>query len=399
MCTTLFQSLDLIQKLAVAGSVAGTAFLALALKRRNESLAFAHFPTLPEEALPGMSVVVAAKDEAETIGEALGSLLSLDYPDLEVILVEDRSTDRTYEVAAQVKEEHPQGHRLRLLRCRELPEGWLGKVHALHLGSKLATKPLILLTDADVHFEAESLKRAASIQQILQCDHLVAAPLIDARGFWEPVLVAFFLLMFTIRFQPNRVHKDKKSYVGVGAFNLLTRETMKACQFLEPLRLQITDDVHLGRLVKSLGREQYCVIAEDQIRVRWFEGLKGCILGLEKNAYAGLYYSLPMFWASLPLVAMPLVLPLALVGLGYPALAALYLLFLTLTGAVIPKACRLPRWVGLFFPLAAGVLVFTFSRSVWLAETRKGVRWRDTHYALDDLRAEHWAFLNEKAPL
>ena len=379
--------------------LAGLAFLALAVKRRGESLTFDHFPTLNDEALPGLSVVVAAKDEAQTIGPALRSLLELEYPDLELILVEDRSTDSTYQEALKVKETHAQGERLKILRCQELPAGWLGKVHALHLGCQHASKPLILLSDADVHFEKHSLKRAVSIQQILDCDHLVAAPRIDARGFWEPVLVAFFLLMFSIRFQPNRVHKKKKSYVGIGAFNLLTRETLEACQFLEPLRLQITDDVHLGRLVKSLGLTQYCVIAEDQISVRWFEGLRGCVLGLEKNAYAGMYYNLPMVLFSLPLVAMPLLFPVALILLGHPGLAALYLLFLVLMGMVIPKSCRLPRWVGFFFPAAAAVLVFTFCRSVWLAEKRGGVRWRDTHYSLDELREEHWAFLNEKAPL
>ena len=294
---------------------------------------------------------------------------------------------------------HPNGGRLKLLRCRELPSGWLGKLHALHSGCKETSKPLILLTDADVIFEPGSLRRAVSAQQILDCDHLVVAPHMETRGFWEPTLVALFLVLFAVRFQPSRVHKSRKSYVGVGAFNLITRSTLEECAHLEPLRLQVTDDVHLGRLVKSLGRTQYCLVAENEIRVRWFEGLRGCVLGLEKNAYAGLNYSLAFSLLVIAAVAVPALLPLALCWLGYSGWAAAYLGFLVLLGLAIPQAFELPKWVGFFFPAASLVLAFTFARSVWLAERRGGIVWRDTHYPLAELRQQHSWFLKEAAPL
>lgn len=385
-----------VQKLI---GLSAAAFLVSAFHKRRQSLTFEHFITLPDQELPPLSIVVAAKDEGLTIGPALESLLDLEYPELEVILVEDRSVDDTYQVALECQQRHPRGHRLVIERCKELPEGWLGKVHGLHLGARKARHPLILFTDADVHFAPESLKRAVSIQQVLSCDHLVAAPQIDARGFWEPLLTAYFLIMFAVRFQPSQVHTRKKSYVGIGAFNMLTRQTLERCHYLEPLRLQITDDVHLGRLVKSLGMSQYCVIAEDQIRVRWFEGLLGCVRGLEKNAYAGLNYSLP-FAVLVLLSLLGTALAPALMALtGKATWAGLYLLFLFLTGLTVPPSCRLPRWVGLFFPVAAGVLAYTFGRSVWLTEKQDGVRWRGTYYSLAELRKEHWRFLREKAPL
>ena len=373
--------------------------LFLAFRERSRMLTLDHFITLPDEELPSLTIVIAARDEAKTLGPALESLLNLDYPDLEIVFVDDRSRDRTQEIALAQKKRHPRGDRLKVLRCEELPEGWLGKVHALHLGAKASTRELILLTDADVVFEPGSLKRALSAQRVLDCHHLVVAPHMETKGFWEPLLVAFFLLMFAVRFRPGKVHLRKDVYVGMGAFNLLTRSTLEDCGYLEPLRLQVIEDVHLGRLVKSQGKRQYCVVGQALIKVKWFEGLWGCVKGLEKNSYAGLNYNLSFALAALPMVALPFWLPLALLALGLKAWAVGFLAFLFLMGCTIPESCRLPRWVGLAFPLAALVLAFTFARSVWLTERQRGVIWRDTHYGLEELRRAHHHFLEEVAPM
>lgn len=391
--------MDVIDQIGLILTLGACVFLLLAYREKTRNLTLSHFVTLPDEELPSLSIVVAAKDEQETIGAALDSLLALDYPDLEIILVDDRSEDETLQIAREKAAAHPRGERLTLIANRELPQGWLGKVHGLHLGVKASSKDLVLLTDADVVFESGSLKRALSAQKVLACDHLVVAPQIVTKGFWEPLLVGFFLIMFAVRFRPNRVHRDKKSYVGIGAFNLLTRSALQACGQLEPLRLQVTDDVHLGRLVKSQGMSQYCLVAEDRIKVRWFEGLWGCISGLEKNAYAGMNYSLPFALMGVLFVATPLWLPFTLTCLGYSHWALVYIGFTILLGLSIPDSCLLPKWVAFLFPLASLVLTLTFARSVVLAESRRGIVWRNTHYELEALRKEHWRFLREVAPI
>lgn len=385
--------------LGVTAVFSSAAFLLAARKIRGETLTFEHFVTLDDDELVPLSIAVAAKDEGHTIGPALSSLLELEYPELEIVLVDDRSTDDTFGVAERIKRTHPRGERLKLLRCDSLPAGWLGKVHALHLAVKECRHPLILLTDADVHFAPDSLKRAVSIQRVLDCPHLVAAPLIEAKGFWEPLLTSFFLVLFAVRFQPSLVHRRPKSYVGVGAFNLLTREALERVEYLTPLRLQITDDVHLGRLVKSRGLRQYCVIADSFVRVRWFEGFSGIVRGLEKNAYAGLNYSLGYAIFCIFGLLFGAFAPLLLATAGYLWWGLACWLFQGLVGLTIPASCRLPRWVGLFFPLAALALAYTFARSAWLTEKRKGVSWRDTHYSLSALRREHHRFLEEEASL
>ncbi|MCA9775764.1 MAG: glycosyltransferase [Candidatus Eremiobacteraeota bacterium] len=375
------------------------AVLVLGLRVRAESLGLEHFEALPDQELPGISVIIAARDEERVVEAALVSLLELDYPDLEVVFVDDRSVDRTGEIAKTLAENHPGGSRLKVITCRELPSGWLGKMHALHLGTKASTKPLVLLTDADVVFERDSLKRAASAQQVLQTDHLAVAPLIETSGFWEPALVSFFLVMFVAKFRPSRVHRDRKRFVGVGAFNMLTRQALERVEYLEPLRLQVIEDVHLGRLVKSRGMTQFCLISGDSIRVRWVEGLRGVVTGLEKNSYAGLDYSLPFSLAAIPIVAVPFWLPVALFILGLKGWAASYMLFCFLVGALIPRNFHLPTWVGLTFPLSALVLAYTFARSVWITEKQGGVIWRGTLYPLEELRAAHREFVRDVAPL
>jgi hypothetical protein len=368
-------------------------------KLNLNTLKLSHFETLPDEELPGLSVIIAARDEERVVRRSLESLLELDYPNLEVVFVDDRSSDRTGEIAAELAEHHPAGKRLNVLTVTELPSGWLGKLHALHLGVMASSQPLILLTDADVVFAPHSLKMAASAQRVLRADHLVVTPRVVTRGFWEPSLVSLFLVMFAVRFQPGQVHRNKKKFIGIGAFNMVTRQTMAMCEYLRPLRLQVLDDVHLGRLVKSRGLSQYCVIGEEQVRVRWIEGLRGCVYGLEKNAYGGLEYNLAYALLSAPIVCSPFWLPLALAVSGQIGWAVAYMLFCFLLGLLIPKECRLPRWVGLTFPLASVVLVFIFLRSTWLAERRQGVEWRGTRYPLDQLRAAHREFVDEIAPL
>lgn len=344
------------------------------------------FPPLPDSRLPALSIVVAARDEEEATEAALRSLLELDYPDWEVIFVDDRSSDATADIAERLQASHPQGFRLQVIRNRHLPEGWLGKVHALHLGVQRSRHPLLLLTDADVRFRPEALRRAVTAQQVLAADHLAVAPGFELRGFWEPALVTYFLLAFSLRYRPWAVHRDRKRYVGVGAFNLLTRETLMAVERLEPLRLQVVDDLQLGRMVKARGRRQFAILGHHGLEVRWFQGLSGLVHGLEKNAYAGLDYRPEMALATSLAAAAPCWSLVLIAGLFSPAWAALGYAVQMAIGALVARASGGRPWSGALLPLAGLVLAFTILRSAWLAERRQAIVWRQTRYPLPDLR-------------
>lgn len=351
------------------------------------------FPPLPDDRLPALSIVIAARDEAASIGTALSTLLDQDYPQLEVILVDDRSSDGTSEIADHVKRTHPRAERLTVIHNRELPDGWLGKVHALHLGVQATRHPLILLTDADIHYSPDALRRAVTAQQVLGADHLAVAPRFEVSGFWEPVLVAYFFVLFSARYQPSTVHRKKKKFVGVGAFNLLTRSMLERLEWLEPLRLQVVDDLHLGRMAKARGGRQFALLGQEAMSVHWFYGLRGVVTGLEKNAYAGLNYNWPFAIAASMFSALPfwsILVLLAYAGVGW---ALAWYGFQVLMGALSAKATGVPSWSGVAFPAAGLILAYVMLRSTWLAERRQAIIWRETRYPLDQLRQAHREFV------
>ena len=119
----------------IVAVLACLAVIGLGLRVRAETLGLEHFEALPDEELPGLSVIIAARDEERVVEAALRSILELDYPDLEVVFVDDRSSDRTGEIARALAHSHSRGERLKVLTCEGLPPGWLGKIHALHLGT------------------------------------------------------------------------------------------------------------------------------------------------------------------------------------------------------------------------------------------------------------------------
>lgn len=367
--------------------------LGAGLREARRGMLLRSFPLLPDDRLPALSIVIAARDEAGSVGAALTSLLNQDYPELEVVLVDDRSSDGTSQIADQVARTHPNAHRLTVIHNKELPRGWLGKVHALHLGVLATRYPLVLLTDADVHYSHDALKRAVTAQQVLQADHLAVAPRFEIHGFWEPVLVTYFFVLFAMRYQPWTVHRKKKRFVGIGAFNLMTREMLERMEWLEPLRMQVVDDLHLGRMAKARGGRQFALLGQESMSVHWFHGLSGVVKGLEKNAYAGLDYNLPFALAASLFAAFPfwsIIVFAAYAGAGW---ALVWYLFQVAMGALSARATGVPAWAGVALPAAGMVLSYTMLRSTWLAERRGAIIWRETRYPLAELRRAHQEFV------
>ena len=384
--------------MSFAASFTGLGLLAvcgLALETRR-LLRLQQFEPLPDERLPALSIVVAARDEAGTVGPAVASLLALDYPDLEIVFVDDRSQDGTAQAVRETAASHPGAARLKLIENRELPEGWLGKVHALHLGVKSARGGLILLTDADVVFAPDALKRAVSAQQILAADHLAVLPYVEGRGFWEPSLVTFLAAIFLVGFRPASLHRSHYRFIGVGAFTLLTRSMLEQVGWLEPLRFQVIDDGFLGMMVKARRGRQFALMGHEQMSLRWFDGLSGLVLGLEKNAYAATGYRLSVSALGALGTSAPLWLPILLGCLRGSGWGVAFYLLMSTAGLFVARATRVAPWTAFTLPLAGTVYAFALLRSAWLTERRGAVVWRNTAYSLEYLRSEHHAFFRRE---
>jgi hypothetical protein len=332
---------------------------------------------------------VPACNEAATIEPALRSLLSLDYPSVEVIAVDDRSSDGTGAIIERLASQHS---RLRLLRIGELPPGWLGKNHALHRGSQSACNEWLLFTDADVVFHPQTLRRVINWAARMGHDHVVALPKIEAHGFWEKLFVPYFMTIFNFRFRPWLTSDPTSpAYMGIGAFNLVRADRYHSFGGHAALRLEVTDDMKLGKLMKAHGARSGVVDGSGWVGVRWVIGLRGIIDGLTKNCFAGVDFRPGTATLSiLALLAGQVCPAIALLAGGWPAiLAGLTLAAMVWTAAANQPCARRRRVSGLWglgFPLAALIFCFILARSTLLAYRRRGIVWRGTYYALEELR-------------
>jgi cellulose synthase/poly-beta-1,6-N-acetylglucosamine synthase-like glycosyltransferase len=362
-----------------------------------------------------VSIIVPARNEEESIEQALHTLLTLDYDNYEVIAVNDRSTDQTGEIMERVAEslqsrklkrqnlppvspekgETRVGHplltsRLRVVHHRELPAGWLGKTHAMWTATNLAAGEWLLFTDADVMFKPESLRRALAYAEAEKADHVVVFPRMIMKQPGEYMMIAFFQTMFMFGHRPWKVADPKaRDHMGVGAFNLVRRSVYDAVGTYERLRMEVVDDMKLGKVVKNAGFAQRNVFGADLISVRWAKGAMGVVDNLTKNFFAVLSFQ---WWRTL-LSAFAL----AFINLGpflglwlahgwerVPYAMALGSMFLIYVG--MSWRSGVPPYYFLLHPVSTVLFIYTLLRSMALTLWNGGIVWRGTKYRLEELR-------------
>jgi glycosyltransferase involved in cell wall biosynthesis len=370
------------------------------LRRKSEQL-------LEPSEWPFVSVVVPARDEGHKIEAGLKSLLASDYPRLEIIAIDDRSRDETGQVMDRLSAECaitsplPLGEgigrdvddkpRLRVIHVTELPDGWLGKNHALQAGFEKANGEWLLFTDGDVVHDPQTLRRAMRFAIGRGIDHLPLYPDIVADGIFEAAFVTCFGLIFAAGTQPWLIPSRLPwFYAGVGAYNLVRRSALERANGFEPIRLDVMDDVKLGKLLKRTGSKCEVLRAGEALQIRWQQSAWACITGLEKNAFASANYSLPQLLWMMTVTTFVICGPIVgaiLAGdarIGYVAAAVLSHVLYGLTASLFGHSF----WL---FPLLVPsglAFVFAFLRSGWITLRQGGVRWRGTFYPLDLLRRQ-----------
>ena len=262
----------------------------------------------PDFSGPTLSVIVAARNEAKKIRPALLSLLQQDYPVLEVVVVNDRSADGTGQILEEMSLKHP---RLQTLTVDHLPKGWLGKNHALYLGSRKASGELLLFTDADVVMHPSTLSRAVHYLQDRGRDHLTLGADFILSGIWLKMFVAAFGLFFFSFLRPWKA-KDpsSRSYVGIGAFNLVRREVYRKIGTHQAICMRPDDDLKLGKLIKRNGHSQEFLFGTGLLAVQWYSSMGELIDGLMKNMFAGVDYRISTVLQISPATASALCLAL-----------------------------------------------------------------------------------------
>jgi len=344
-------------------------------------------PRLPEPAPPSprVSVIIPARDEAERIEGTLRRLLAQRAVELEIVVVDDRSRDATAAIVERIAREDA---RVRLVRVRELPAGWLGKTNACERGARAAGGEWILFTDGDIHLAPDVLARALAHAASEKADHVVLGPAIDGQTFCaRAATAAFGATMLPLLAAANS--DSKHGGIGIGAFNLVRRSAWEALGGHQKLRLEVVDDIGLGKLLARGGYRTRACFAGHDVVADWARRLRDVPRALEKNMFAQMDYSLAkalcfslaalLFWLA-PLVG-------ACVGgwAGWLAFAAMFSTIpASLKGARVTGAGLLPA---LLSPLFFFALPWAMLNSTFVTLARGGVLWRDTFHPLSELRA------------
>ena len=339
---------------------------------------------------PRVSIIVPARNEEEDIELSLTRLLELDYDNYEVIAVNDRSTDRTGEIMERVALSGSVKGRLRVIHHSELPFGWLGKTHAMWTATNEATGDWLLFTDADVLFKPDSVRRALAYAEAERADHVVLFPQMIMKRPGEYMMIAFFQTMFVFGHRPWKVADPKtRDHMGVGAFNLIRRSVYEAVGTYEALRMEVLDDLKLGKVVKNAGFAQRNVFGADLISIRWAHGARGVVENLTKNFFAVLSFQ----WWRTVISALGLaflnLMPFLGVCLAHGwerlpyaiALASMFLIYLGMSWR-----SGVPAYYFALHPVSTALFVYTLLRSMFHTLRNDGIVWRGTKYPLEELR-------------
>ncbi|HEV8293328.1 MAG TPA: glycosyltransferase family 2 protein [Tepidisphaeraceae bacterium] len=375
--------------------ITGAFWLLATAEMLRSILSLRHLPTLQSlpQPPPTLSVMIAVRDEATRIEKTVRQVLAQQGVDLQLIVVNDRSRDATPQILSKLAQEFAQ---LKVITIDHLPENWLGKCHAMHVGAHYANGEWLLFTDGDVWLAPDVAARAIAAAQAMNVDHITLAPRQHMAENRQPgALYQSVMLMFgmVMNVHLGRANRDRpNSMAGIGAFNLIRKDMYEKTGGHQALRLEVADDMKLGLLVRRanpMGKSR-ALLAEDAVECDWAASVGGINRALEKNMWSGLNFNLPLAILLTFLLGALWIIPfVALFYLPRPSavLAALGLPLLILIASVQAAKNRWRLWPALLVPIAGPIIAGVLWNSILTTLRQGGIRWRDTFYPLSLLRS------------
>ncbi|MGB2501645.1 MAG: glycosyltransferase [Mariniblastus sp.] len=338
--------------------------------------------------LPPLSVLIPACNEAASIESTAMGLLEQNYPNLQLIFINDRSTDGTGEIIDRLA---AQNERITAIHIDTLPDGWLGKVHALHVATEQATGEWLLYTDADVSFEPNALVELVEFAQSHEIDHLAGLPRMKPAGALIEIAIAAFYTSSMFFVSAKRVaNVEDPLAVGIGALNLVRASVFKQTEGFEWLKMETIDDVGLGLMMKRTGGRPLVARAGKQISLHWYQDIKEMTGGLEKNSPGLTKYSVLRaigLLAILPVTVFGFCCTFFLPPMSIVAIWAVTIGFPLIFAATFSRQSSLSKISFILFPVGLTVLWFIFARALFLLWSRGGVQWRGTQYGIEQLKS------------
>jgi chlorobactene glucosyltransferase len=342
----------------------------------------------PQRAGPLVSVIVPARNEAMNIERSVRSILATEYRPIEVIVVDDRSSDTTGEIVERLARSDAAEGRLRLVRGAELPAGWFGKSWAIVQGYRVARGDLLLFTDADTWHHPELLPRTVTVLTAERVHLVSVVARQEMVTFWERLVQPHVLLALASRVGDlRRVNRTRITWdaIASGAYILTTRRAYDAVGTHEAVKGAIAEDVALAQAYVRHHLDIFLTHAAQFMSVRMYRSLAEIVEGWSKNLALGV----PLMFPPLPLVrrvapylmwlpALCWVLPPPLWAVyGWSWAAATTVVSLAIWIAVY-RAEGAPVRYALVYPLGAAMVAYIMIRSA-LRGSRK-VEWRGRTY-------------------
>jgi chlorobactene glucosyltransferase len=352
-------------------------------------------PAPPPPLAPLISVCIPARNEERNIRACVEAMLAQDYPNFVVVVLDDRSTDGTLSILADIASRNP---RLRLINGSDLPEGWAGKPHALHQASAIARGEWLCFVDSDTFVDHQALSACYAKAIETNADMFTIMTFQIMGTFWEKVVMPLIMTALSVGFSPRKVNDPKrKDAIANGQFIMIKRSVYDAIGGHESVKGQIVEDKALAEQVKWNGYRLVVADGHAVARTRMYTSLPEMWEGWTKNIYLGLrdqpsQLVLGVFGAFVLLIAA-LFLPVwPLLGLllylqrgGWTAAAVIIeslilWVFLIDARAHVAKAMDISPWYAFTTSLGAAVFAGMMLTSTWRVLSGKGVTWKGRMY-------------------
>ncbi|WP_299501950.1 glycosyltransferase family 2 protein [Mucilaginibacter sp.] len=336
---------------------------------------------------PALVIIIAVRNEEDDLAAALQSVCNIKYANYRILVVNDRSTDRTADILKDFTFRYKQ---LTVTTITELPDGWLGKNNALYQGYLNSTEEWILFTDADIVFHPDAINKAIGYAIRHRLDHLAISPDTRSRSVVLNSVLATFYLMLMLYMRPwNAKNPKSKASVGIGAFNLVKRDAYEKAGTHTAIKLRPDDDLKLGNLIKSAGLRQDILSGRQYICLEWYKNLQQFINGLMKNSFSVADYKLgiAILQAVAVLICIALPIPIMLIGgCGYIFILPTLILLGQVTYMIMVPANK--WWYALMIPFAGFLMAYIILKAAILTIKQGGIYWRDSFYSLATLKGK-----------
>lgn len=367
-------------QLSITGFLLGILIIVISNIRLLKSLSQYPEPS----SFPKVSILVPARNEESNIEDCLSSLLAQDYPDFQVIVLDDNSTDSTWEILTRIAEGNK---RLNIIKGKPLPPGWLGKHWACSQLAQNADGDLLLFTDADTRHHPRTLREAVAALFAEKADIITAFPYEEVVTWSERLMVPlfpWFILGFLPLFLAYRLKSSALS-AGIGQFMFFRREAYYQIGGYEAIKQEVVDDVALVKKIKKAGLKWRMANGNSRIRCRMYHGFHDVYQGFTKNLFAGFGYSILKFllvwlWIGIIFLQPIVIIIMKLAGVSFSSLSVILsvisiIISLTIWG-LSNWRFKFPIYLTFLYPINVILAILIAMSSMGFALTGKA-KWKE----------------------